>query len=519
MNIATILRQATDRYPDSTALVYGRRRWTYGEWNTRSNRLAHALSDLGVCPGDRVAIYLLNTEASVTTYFACQKLGAVAVPMNSRLPDGEVAHILRDSGARVLVYSRDRTDTVLRAATQVKGVHDFIAVEGRPGEELVPGHHDFETLAAEFPIERDTAYTPEGSDLSALVYTSGTTGRPKGVMHTHDNDTAIAMNCVMEYGLRRTDRALHIAPLYHVGGMQAFFMPHLFVGAANVLLGRYDPVATLETVQAEGVTTLFAVPTQIMEMLWHERFSEFETTSLRMITTGGSALSGAAMERLTHEMGAQLFNGYGATEASLTLLLHPEDVAAKPGSCGKPTLITDARIVRMNDARRVRPDEVVPQGETGQLIVRGPQVMKGYWNKPIETGERVDHGWFHSGDLFTRDADGFYHYQGRMDDMIVSGGENIYPREVEEVLLAMPNIRECHVLGLPDERWGQIVTAFIRSDEDLTFEALEAWCRASPHLADFKRPRRLVLVEELPRNPSGKVIKRELLDRYATPQA
>jgi len=524
MNIATILRQATDRYPDSIALVYGSRRWTYGEWNTRSNRLAHALSDLGVCPGDRVAIYLWNTEASVTSYFACQKLGAVAVPMNSRLPAGELAHILRDCGARVLIYSRDLAAAVLEAATMVRGLHDYIAVEGRPGEAIVPGHHDFETLAAQFPTDTEPAYTPEGADLSALVYTSGTTGRPKGVMHTHDNDTAIAMNCVMEYGLRRTDRALHIAPLYHVGGMQAFFMPHLFVGGANVLLGRYDPVTTMETLRAEHVTTLFAVPTQIIEMLWHERFDEFDTSSLRLITTGGSALSGAAMERITSQMGAQLFNGYGATEASLTLLLHPEDVAAKPGSCGKPTLVTDARIVRLDTDRRVRPDEVVAHGETGQLIVRGPQVMKGYWNKPIETSERVDSGWFYSGDLFTRDGDGFYHYQGRIDDMIVSGGENIYPREVEEVLLRMPGIRECHVLGLPDERWGQIVTAFIRPGDDdceeaMTAEAVDKFCRASPELADFKRPRRVVLIDALPRNPSGKVVARELLDRYASPLA
>ncbi|MGI8876410.1 MAG: class I adenylate-forming enzyme family protein [Egibacteraceae bacterium] len=533
MDIASILRQAVDRYPDQTALVCsdaprrpdaagshdapdGSQRWTYAEWNRRASRLAHALSDLGVCPGDRVAIYLWNTEASVTSYFACQKLGAVAVPLNFRLPAGELAYILGNSGARVLVYTRDLTDAVLRAATSARGVHDFIAVKGSTVEELVGGHHDYEKLATTFPVDTEPAYTPDGGDLSALVYTSGTTGRPKGVMHTHANDVAIAMNCVMEYGLRRTDRALHIAPLYHVGGMQAFFMPHLFVGGTNLLIGRYDPARTLAVIEREAVTTLFAVPTQIAQMLDDERFAESEVSSLRLITTGGSALAGATMDRVTDELCPRLFHGYGATEASLTLLLQPEDAHAKPGSCGKPTLVTDARIVAVDGDRRVRPDERADRGQVGQLIVRGPQVMKGYWNQPIETAKRMELGWFYTGDLFTRDADGFYHYQGRADDLIVSGGENIYPREVEEVLWRMPGVRECHVLGLPDPRWGQVVTAFIvPAEPGLDADDVDAFCRRSPDLADFKRPRQVVLVDTLPRNPSGKVVKRELLARHA----
>lgn len=512
MDIATMLRQVTDRHPRATALVSGDRRWTYEEWNRRINRMAHALYELGVRPGDRAASYLWNTEASVTSYFACQKLGAVAVPLNSRLPAGELAYVLADAGARVLIFSRDLTGAVLRAATRVRGLHDWISVEGGGGEELLPGHHDFEALASGFPTDTEPVYTPQGYDLSALVYTSGTTGRPKGVMHTHANDASIAMNCVMEYGLRRTDRALHIAPLYHVGGMQAFFMPHLLVGGTNLLEGRYDPRRTLETIQREGVTTLFAVPTQITQMLFHEDFGAFDTSSLRLVTTGGSALAGATMQRVLAEFCSGLFHGYGATEASLTLLLHREDVLAKPGSCGKPTLVTEARVVPFDGQRRFRPDEVVATGEVGQLIVRGPQVMKGYWNKPVETAERLENGWFYTGDLFTRDADAFYHYQGRTDDLIVSGGENIYPREVEEVLWRMDGVAECHVVGLPDEQWGQAVTAFVvRSDPGLTASDIDRFCKASQGLADFKRPRQVVFVESLPRNPSGKVVKQELL--------
>ncbi|CAN5920436.1 fatty acid--CoA ligase [soil metagenome] len=512
MDIATMLRQVADRYPDATALVLGDRRWTYAQWNSRINRMAHALSDLGVRPGDRVASYLPNSEASVTSYLACQKLGAIAVPLNFRLPAGELAYVLADAGARVLIFGRDLTGAVLRAATRVRGLHDWISVEVGVGEELVPGHHDYETLAASFPKDTEPVYTPQGHDLSALVYTSGTTGRPKGVMHTHANDAAIAMNCVMEYGLRRTDRALHVAPLYHVGGMQAFFLPHLLVGGTNMLEGRYDAVRTLETIHREGVTTLFAVPTQITQMLFHDRFDTFDTASLRLITTGGSALAGATMQRVLNDFCGRLFHGYGATEASLALLLHPEDVLAKPGSCGKPTLITDARIVHFDGERRFRPDEMVGRDEVGQLIIRGPQVMKGYWNQPVATAHRLENGWFFTGDLFSRDAQGFYHYQGRSDDLIVSGGENIYPREIEELLWRMAGVAECHVLGLPDERWGQAVTAFVvRSDVALTAADIDRFCKATQDLADFKRPRRVVFVERLPRNPSGKVVKAELL--------
>jgi len=247
---------------------------------------------------------------------------------------------------------------------------------------------------------------------SALVYTSGTIGRPKGVMHSHGNDVAIAMNCVMEYGLSQRDTALHIAPLYHVGGMQAYFIPHVMVGATNVILTRYDALTTLETIQAERVTTLFK------------------------------------------------------------------------------------------------------SGEIGQLLVRGPQTMLGYWNDPVETEKKIKDGWLYTGDLFSRDAEGFYDFRGRVDDMIVTGGENVYPREVEEVLYRCPSIQEAAVVGLPDTQWGNVVSAFVvKGSPDLTAETVEDFCRTNGELAGFKRPRRIFFLDALPINPSGKVLKHELVER------
>lgn len=511
MDVATIFLQSVERYPDQTALIFEDRHWTYRDWYQRVSRFAQALANLGVRPSDRVAFYVTTSENSVTTYFATQMLGAVAVPLNFRLAPGEVAYTLSDSGARVLVYGRSVTENVLIVQERLRSVHDYVSC-AYDAVNVPPGHHHFDTLVEQAVDNHPPRPVPSGDHLSAIVYTSGTTGRPKGVMHSHDNDIAIAMNCVMEYGLQPTDTALHIAPLYHVGGMQAFFIPHLMVGGTNVVEGRYEALKTLETIQAHGVTTLFAVPTQIQEMLFDPRFRQFDLSTLRMITTGGSAIAATTMKHVIEEFCPSIFNGYGMTEASLTLLLRPQDALTHLGSCGKPTLISQCRIIQNDPSRDITPEQTVPAGTIGQLIVRGPQAMQGYWNNPSETSNTLKRGWIHTGDLMSQDAEGFYHFHGRADDMIVCGGENIYPREVEEILYRCPGVREAAVIGVPDPKWGAIVTAFVvRSDPALTAEGIDAFCRNSGDLAPFKRPRHVVFVDELPTNLSGKVLKRELL--------
>ena len=250
-------------------------------------------------------------------------------------------------------------------------------------------------------------------------------------------------------------------------------------------------------------------------MLFHPKFKDYDVSSLRMITTGGAAISRAAMERVINDFCPRIYNGYGMTEASLTLLLHPEDALDHLGSCGKATLISNCRVITNEPDREVPPSELVPTGEIGQLVVRGPQVMSGYWNNPFESAKKLKAGWLYTGDLFSRDAEGFFHFHGRADDMIVSGGENIYPREVEEILYRCPGVQEAAVVGLPDERWGSIVTAFVvRADDTLDADTVGQFCKDSPDLADFKRPRKVIFVDKLPTNPSGKVLKRELLAEY-----
>jgi O-succinylbenzoate-CoA ligase len=514
MNVARILEATVERYPNRMALIYHGRRWTFLEWYQRIRRFAQALSDLGVRHGDRVAFYVSTSENSVTTYFACQVLGAVSVPLNYRLSPGEASYILQDSGARVLVYGRNLTDNVLKIAATVRSVHDFIGC-AYDQENIVDGHHHFDTLAEKTVDRKETRSTPKGNDISALVYTSGTTGRPKGVIHTHANDIAIAMNCVMEYGLNRRDNALHIAPLYHVGGMQAYFIPHLLVGGTNVVLGLYEAEKALEAIAEEKITTLFAVPTQIQEMLFHPRFKNTDVSSLRLITTGGAAISSATMERVAKEFCKNIFNGYGMTEASLALLLHPQDALEKLGSCGKPTLITEARIIKNDPKKELSPSTTVAVNEIGQLIVKGPQTMEGYWNKPEETSKKLKNGWVYTGDLFSKDQDGYYYFHGRADDMIISGGENIYPREVEEILYRCPGVQEASVVGLPDEKWGTVVTAFIvASDKQISSADVDAYIKSNDDIATYKRPKQYQFLDTLPTNPSGKVIKRELLSLY-----
>jgi acyl-CoA synthetase (AMP-forming)/AMP-acid ligase II len=501
VDVGSLFEHSVERYPDHTALVCDERRWSYRAWHQRVQRCAQALSDLGIRGGDRVALYLHTSEVSVTAYFATQLLGSVAVPLNYRLAAGEAAHILDDSGSSVLIYDARLSDSTRKVQQLSHGVRNFLCC-AEVQSQVPAGHLHFEALIESAGDRTEPWPARSASQLSALMYTSGTTGRAKGVLHSHANDVAIAMNCVMEYGLQHHDIALHIAPLYHVGGLQAFFIPHLMVGATNVVLSRYCAASTLAAIAQERITTLFAVPMQIQELLAQEKLQGSEPWSLRMITTGGAALSAASMARVQRELCAQIYNGYGMTEASLTLLLHPQDALRRLGSCGKPTLISACRIA-------------APAGEVGQLLVQGPQVTAGYWNNPQETAAKIRHGWLYTGDLFSRDEQGFYYFRGRIDDMIVSGGENIYPREVEEVLYRCAGVQQAAVVGMPDAKWGAVVTAFVVPAGNLTAEALDRHCRESSELAAFKRPRRIIFLDELPTNPSGKVLKRQLLADYA----
>ena len=502
MTVGDLLARHARRWPHRVGLEDEGRAWTFGAWNARANRLANAMAGSGIGRGDRVAILSHNREELVTAYLATQKIAAVPVPMNFRLASGEIAHILDDAGARLFLVE---TDLAPAAGEATAGRPDLPLVE--IGGRRLEGAREFEAFLAP-GRDAEPGVAVREDDVACFLYTSGTTGRPKGVVHTHAAHVALSVGCAMEYGLARTDRGLNIAPVYHVAGMHSWFLPHLCVGATNVLMRRYDAAAAVRATAEAGITSLYAVPTQVVTMLQAPELRRLRFPALRHLVTGGAASSAANLARAAEAFTPRIYNRYGQTEASAALTLHPEEAGGRLDTVGKPTFISEVRLRRLGDAEAA--GDCAP-GEVGEILVRGPQMMREYHNRPDETAGALRGGWVHTRDLASRDAEGFYTVRGRLDDLIVSGGENIYPREVEAVLNAHPGVLQAAVIGSPDPTWGEVVTAFIvRRDPRLSEEAVLAHCRASKDLAPFKRPRIVRFVEALPANPSGKFMVPEL---------
>ena len=502
ITVGDFLARNARLWPQRTGLEEGPRAWTFAAWNARVNRLANALVGSGIGRGDRVALLSHNREELVTAYLATQKIAAVPVPMTFRLASGEMAHILDDSGARALIAE---TDLAPAAAEAAAGRPDLLLVE-IGGRQLDQGRELEAFLAS--GSEAEPGVPVREDDVACFLYTSGTTGRPKGVVHTHAAHVALSIGCVMEYGLARSDRALAIAPVYHVAGMHSWVLPHLYVGATCILVRRYDAEAAVRATAEAGITSLYAVPTQVVTMLQVPDLGRFRFPALRRLVTGGAASSAENLSRAAAAFTPRVYNRYGQTEASCALTLQPEEAAGRLDTVGKPTLITEVRLRPLDD--ETASSECMAE-EVGEILIRGPQMMREYHGKPEETARAVRGGWLRTRDLASRDAEGFYTIRGRLDDMIISGGENIYPREVEAVLQAHPGVLQAAVIGSPDPTWGEVVTAFIvRRDPHLTEEAVMTLCRQSRNLAPFKRPRIVRFVESLPSNPSGKIVVPEL---------
>jgi 2-furoate---CoA ligase len=504
--IGRALLAAAERDPGALAVVDGAARYTWEEWNRRANRVARALAGLGLAPGDRVAVLMRNREETAALWAGCQKGGFVYAPMNFRLAAAEVEAAVALVRPRVLVFE-ERTRAL---AAQVRpalgpGVIPVAAGDGAPA-----GARSFDALVATAPdAEPDVA--ADDRLLSLIFFTSGTTGRPKGVPRTQRAEYAAALSNVLHHRWPAGTRTLGVMPLYHTMGVRGL-LSMVAVNGAFVILRDFDASGALALIERERVTSLFLVPTMFHMLLASPDFEGRDLTCLTHVAYAGMTMHDALNREIVKRLRPRSFvNYYGSSEIYSFAVC--DDAARKPGSVGKPTVTSRLRIVVADRSRRVRPDETVPRGELGEIIadMASDDAFEGYWDNPEATERQVRDGWYYTGDLGYEDAEGDFYVVGRVDDMVISGGENIHPLEVENVIARCPGVAEVAVAGMPDARWGEVVTAFVvPAEPTLTPEAIDRFCRASADLADFKRPRRIELVRAIPKSPVGKVLKRQL---------
>lgn len=503
------LARAARLFPDNVAFQHGDERRTYAEVDERVTRLAAALAARGVDRGDRVAVFMHNRLEMVEAYLAACRLGAIAVPVNFRLVPDEVTYILGDSGSTALLVDDDLAGTAAVVRPRVEALETVIATGGGASQPGLGAEPYEEVLAGASPDTLDID-VPE-SDPAFIMYTSGTTGRPKGAVLTHQNLIMNTVNCMVTQGIGGSDEVwLSGLPLFHIGGLNGILF-YLMAGGRSIVLGsgNFDAAAVVDLMEREQVTSCYFVPTQWREICAVPGVRD-RKLALRRISWGASVAPPSVLQAMADTFpGVPTFNMFGQTEmSSVTCALRGEDAIRKMGSVGKPVINVEARIVDtdMND---------VGVGEVGEIVYRGPTVMQGYWRKPEATTEAFAGGWFHSGDLCQLDDEGFIRVVDRTKDMIISGGENIYCAEVEAVIDGHPKVAEVALIGVPHERWVQTPRAVIvpadPADPPTESEIVEH-CRA--HLASYKKPTSVVIADTLPRNASGKVQKFRLRETH-----
>jgi fatty-acyl-CoA synthase len=485
--------------PDKVGLVdvATNQRYTYRALNARARALAALLSErYGVGQGDRVAVLAANAPEYLDAFFACALLGAILVPLNWRLTQRELGVILGDCAPKLLLHDE-------QCAGQAHGAAILNAAQPLPLLAFAQFPGEDHTLAA----RAQPFATADGEEPCLILYTSGTTGVPKGAMLSHRMLTWNAINTQISWGLRETDITPTFAPFFHAGGLNVLTTPLYHLGGTVALLRSSDPATVLRAIAEERCTIVFAVPTVFQALMEHPNFDATDWSSTRFCVTGGSSCPLPIIQRYAAR-GLVFRQGYGLTEVGVNCFsLAPEDALRKAGSVGRPVFHSRARIVDEDDR------DVAP-GAVGELALAGPHVCSGYWRRPDATAEAYRDGWWHTGDLVRCDDEGYYYIVGRKKDMYISGGENVYPAEIEGLLATHPGIAEAAIIAQPDARWGEVGVAVVvaRTPGALSPEDVLAFCDGK--LARYKLPRRVVFAEILPRNAMGKVIKAELQARY-----
>jgi long-chain acyl-CoA synthetase len=490
-NLASILTESAARDAAAPAIRLGDRTLTYGDLDDRSARLAALLLERGLERGDRVGVILPNVPEFPIAYYGVLRAGGVVVPMNGLLKRREIDYYLEDSGARLLLawhgFAEEASAGAADAGTELIEVEPEAFAATLDGFEPTPG-----------PVDTDA------EDTAVILYTSGTTGKPKGAALSHRNldqnsEIASRTTLLVDAG----DVVLGALPLFHSFGQTVGMNASMRKGACLTLLPKFDPGEALATMERDGVTHFYGVPTMYGALLHHPERERFDVSALRICMTGGASMPIEVLHGFEAAFGTELMEGYGLSETSpVASSGHPGQVR-KPGSIGTPIEKVEMRIVG-EDGKEV------PGGEVGEIVIRGHNIMKGYWERPEATAEAIRDGWFHSGDMGREDEDGYFYVVDRKKDMIIRGGYNVYPREVEELLYEHPAIREAAVLGVPHPEWGEEVGAAVvlEPGSELAAEEISAWVRE--RIAAYKYPRVVWFLDELPKGPTGKIVKREI---------
>ncbi len=499
INIGEFLTRRAILTPEREGLVCEEVRRTFGEINERANRLANAMKELGVSHGDRVGLLALNEPEFYELYFGLGKIGAMLVPINYRLAGPEIQFILSDCDAKVFIFGKEFAEVVNSIRTDIPA-ETLAAISDEPPEWATP----YETLLAGASDE-EPAITGGDDDTLTILYTSGTTGRPKGAELTHNYYYWNSVQLSSTLGLDIGSTSLIALPLFHIGALAG--PPWLIhCGGKSVLLRSLDPKRFLELIQEEKVTGFGSVPQLLDFLKIVPDFEKYDWSSVRVILVYAAPVPVNLLKEYAAS-GIEARQLYGLTECNTATVLDAENALAKAGSCGRPFFHTEVRVVDLegND---------VKTGEKGEVLLRAPNVMKGYWNRPKDTAETIRDGWLHTGDIARMDEEGFLYIMDRKKDMIISGGENIYPAEIEDSLLNNPKIADVAVIGFTHEKWGEAVKAIVvvKEGETLTEEELIEWCQGK--IGKFKIPKTVAFTDAIPRTPTGKILKRVLREQF-----